>query len=31
VTGSGKTTIAQQIAARTGVPWHAVDELTDGL
>lgn len=28
VTGSGKTTMAQQIAARTGLPWHAVDELT---
>ena len=28
VTGSGKTTMARQIAARTGLPWHAVDELT---
>ena len=28
VTGSGKTVIAQKIAARTGLPWHAVDELT---
>ena len=28
VTGSGKTTLAAQIAERTGVPWHAVDELT---
>jgi adenylate kinase family enzyme len=28
VTGSGKTTMAQQIAVRTGLPWHAVDELT---
>jgi adenylate kinase family enzyme len=28
VTGSGKTAMAQQIAVRTGLPWHAVDELT---
>jgi adenylate kinase family enzyme len=28
VTGSGKTTLAAGIAARTGLPWHAVDELT---
>lgn len=28
VTGSGKTTLAARIAARTGLPWHAVDELT---
>lgn len=28
VTGSGKTTLAAAIAARTGLPWHAVDELT---
>lgn len=28
VTGSGKTTIASQIAERTGIPWHSVDELT---
>ena len=28
VTGSGKTTIARQIAARTGLPWHEVDYLT---
>jgi len=28
VTGSGKTTIARQIAARTGLPWHEVDNLT---
>ncbi len=28
VTGSGKTTLAQQVAERTGLPWHAVDDLT---
>lgn len=28
VTGSGKTTMARQIAARTGLPWHEVDNLT---
>jgi adenylate kinase family enzyme len=28
VTGSGKTTLAGRISAVTGVPWHAVDELT---
>jgi adenylate kinase family enzyme len=28
VTGSGKTTLAAQIAARTGLPWHSVDDLT---
>jgi adenylate kinase family enzyme len=28
VTGSGKTTIATQIADRTGLPWHSVDDLT---
>lgn len=28
VTGSGKTTIARQIAARSGLPWHEVDDLT---
>jgi adenylate kinase family enzyme len=28
VTGSGKTTLAAQIATRTGLPWHAVDDLT---
>lgn len=28
VTGSGKTTLAEKIAQRTGLPWHSVDELT---
>jgi adenylate kinase family enzyme len=28
VTGSGKTTMARQIAERTGLPWHSVDDLT---
>lgn len=28
VTGSGKTTLAARIAARTGLPWHPVDDLT---
>lgn len=28
VTGSGKTTLARQIAERTGAPLHVVDELT---
>jgi adenylate kinase family enzyme len=28
VTGSGKTTLAAAIAERTGLPWHAVDDLT---
>jgi adenylate kinase family enzyme len=28
VTGSGKTTLALQLAERTGLPWHAVDDLT---
>jgi adenylate kinase family enzyme len=28
VTGSGKTTMAREIAARTGLPWHEVDNLT---
>jgi adenylate kinase family enzyme len=28
VTGSGKTTMARQIAARTGLPWHEADSLT---
>ena len=28
VTGSGKTTLAATIAERTGLPWHAVDDLT---
>jgi len=28
VTGSGKTSLAQRISARTGIPWHSVDDLT---
>jgi len=28
VTGSGKSTIAAQIAQRTGLPYHSVDDLT---
>lgn len=28
VTGSGKTTLAAGIAARTGLPWYSVDDLT---
>jgi len=28
VTGSGKTSLAQQVAERTGLPWHSVDDLT---
>ena len=28
VTGSGKTTLAQQVAVRTGLPFHSVDDLT---
>ncbi len=28
VTGSGKTTLAAQIATATGLPWHSVDDLT---
>ena len=28
VTGSGKTTLAAQITARTGLPWYSVDDLT---
>jgi adenylate kinase family enzyme len=28
VTGSGKTTLAERISTTTGIPWHAVDELT---
>jgi adenylate kinase family enzyme len=28
VTGSGKSTMAQQMAERTGLPWHSVDDLT---
>jgi adenylate kinase family enzyme len=28
VTGSGKTTLARQLADQTGLPWHSVDDLT---
>ncbi len=28
VTGSGKTTLAEQIAGATGLPWYAMDDLT---
>jgi adenylate kinase family enzyme len=28
VTGSGKTFLAEQVAYRTGLPWHSVDDLT---
>ncbi|GAA1967743.1 adenylate kinase [Amycolatopsis minnesotensis] len=28
VTGAGKSTMAARIAARTGLPWHSVDDLT---
>jgi adenylate kinase family enzyme len=28
VTGSGKTSLAARVSAATGIPWHAVDELT---
>jgi adenylate kinase family enzyme len=28
VTGSGKTTLAAEISARTGIAWHCMDELT---
>jgi adenylate kinase family enzyme len=28
VTGSGKTALAERISARTGTPWHSVDDLT---
>lgn len=28
VTGSGKTTLAEEVARRTGLPWHSVDDLT---
>jgi adenylate kinase family enzyme len=28
VTGSGKTSLAARISESTGIPWHAVDELT---
>lgn len=28
VTGSGKTVLAARVAAQTGLPWHAVDDLT---
>jgi adenylate kinase family enzyme len=28
VTGSGKTTLAQKVAERTGLPFHSVDDMT---
>jgi adenylate kinase family enzyme len=28
VTGSGKSTMARRVAELTGLPWHAVDDLT---
>jgi adenylate kinase family enzyme len=28
VTGSGKTSLAPRISTATGIPWHAVDDLT---
>jgi adenylate kinase family enzyme len=28
VTGSGKTTLAQRVAERTGLPFHSVDDMT---
>jgi adenylate kinase family enzyme len=28
VTGSGKTTLARQVAGQAGLPWHSVDDLT---
>ncbi|HJU36204.1 MAG TPA: hypothetical protein VJ716_02160 [Gaiellaceae bacterium] len=28
VTGSGKTSLAVRISTATGIPWHAVDDLT---
>jgi adenylate kinase family enzyme len=28
VTGSGKTRLAERISDATGIPWHAVDDLT---
>jgi adenylate kinase family enzyme len=28
VTGSGKTALAERISRATGIPWHAVDDLT---
>ena len=27
VTGSGKSTLAAAVSARTGIPWHSVDDL----
>jgi hypothetical protein len=28
VTGTGKSTLAADLAGRTGIPWHSVDDLT---
>ena len=28
VTGAGKSTLAAQLSVATGIPWHAVDDLT---
>src|SRR5690348_9332786 len=28
VTGAGKSTLAARLSARTGIPWHHVDDLT---
>lgn len=28
VTGAGKTTLAERLSRKTGLPWHSVDDLT---